>query len=86
MGNTPVTPTQDAILYILANADEPMLERELGAVLGIDLTTLAIALKRMQKAGRVRCEQRLFGPHRHGQKQGQRLAWAMTERAPVTEP
>lgn len=72
----------DAILAILANADEPMTERELGAVLGIDLTTIARALKRMQKAGRVRCEQRLFGPHRHACKPGQRFAWAMTERAP----
>ena len=65
----------DAVLYFLVNADDPMTEREIGAELGMDLTTVYNVTRRLQKRGDLRCEMRYVGPWRHGQKQGLRRAW-----------
>lgn len=68
-----------AVLYLLANASEPMLEREIGAQLAMDLTTVYNVTRRLQKRGALRSEHRISGPRQLGEKGGHRLAWTLAE-------
>lgn len=74
-----MTPTQEAIIAVLANEDEPITERELGRRVGVDLTVIGKNMKRLQAAGFARCEQRVFARWKYGDPPGQRLAWAIAE-------